>query len=204
MNAKKQETFEKAKLEILNYVITFCTNTIYDGDKYIPPFTPGSGFASGWGTTSNPPLGSLVRLMAAPVTKWYLSWLIEIDNNQPGYIRYLLKSIEDGSTSWWTNVGIYYMPLEMSDKFPQWKFNDKQYQFWDKWKKAARWEEVYILIPIRPIFKGTDVTLELRKKFSKDIVGCKTYHNWDKLTIREMREFIRQTAAEIKRLNTQI
>ncbi len=96
------------------------------------------------------------------------------------------------------------MPLEMSDKFPQWKFNDKQYQFWDRWKKAARWEEVYILIPIRPIFKGTDVTLELRKKFSKDIVGCKTYHNWDKLTIREMREFIRQTAAEIKRLNTQI
>ena len=48
------ETFEKAKLEILNYVITFCTNTIYDGDKYMPPFTPGSGFTYGGGFTSNP------------------------------------------------------------------------------------------------------------------------------------------------------
>ena len=113
------ETFEKAKLEILNYVIIFCTNTIYDGDKYMPPFTPGSGFTSGSSFTSNPPLGSLIRLMAAPFTKWYLSWLIEIDNKQSGYLKYLLKSIEDGSLSWWENVGVYYMPLELSDQFPQ-------------------------------------------------------------------------------------
>ncbi|WP_348725678.1 hypothetical protein [Parabacteroides goldsteinii] len=192
------ETFEKAKLEILNYVIIFCTNTLYDGDKYMPPFTPGSGFTSGSSFTSNPPLGSLIRLMAAPFTKWYLSWLIEIDNKQSGYLKYLLKSIEDGSLSWWENVGVYYMPLELSDQFPQWKFNDKQYVFWGKWKKAAKWEKVYILIPLRPVFNELNVTLELRKRYSDDIVGCKTFPNWGKLTIREMREFIRETADKLK------
>lgn len=65
----KQETFEKAKLEILNYIISFCTITIYDEDKYMPPLRPLNGFTSGPGFTSNPPLGSLIRLMCAPVTK---------------------------------------------------------------------------------------------------------------------------------------
>ncbi|MFR9260195.1 MAG: hypothetical protein ACLVL2_03350 [Bacteroides cellulosilyticus] len=41
----KHETFSRARLEILNYVITFCTNTLYDG-KYFPPFSEGSGFES--------------------------------------------------------------------------------------------------------------------------------------------------------------
>lgn len=62
----KHETFSRARLEILNYVITFCTNTLYDG-KYFPPFSEGSGFES-VKIGGAPPIGSLVRLMAAPTT----------------------------------------------------------------------------------------------------------------------------------------
>ncbi|WP_165020149.1 hypothetical protein [Dysgonomonas sp. ZJ279] len=194
----KQETFNRARLEILNYVMTFCTNTLYDG-KCLPPFGKTCGFESG-AFADNPPIGSLVRLMAAPFTKWYLSWLLEIKEETLGYRKYLLKSVEDGSLCWWENIGLYHMPLEESDKFPHWKYNDNQFEFWDKWKKANKWEDVYVLAPLRPIFNGLSVTLDLRKKHTNDIAGSKTFCNWNKLTIREMREFIRETAKSLKRI----
>ncbi len=191
----KKETFNRAKLEILNYIITFCTNTLCSG-VYLPPFGKTSGFESS-SFLDNPPIGSLIRLMAAPFTKWYLSWLVETKEETPGYRKYLLKSVEDGSLCWWENVGLYHMPLEESDKFPQWKYNDDQFAFWDKWRKANKWEDVYILAPLRPIFDGLSVTLELRKKHTDNIVGTQTFHNWKKLTIREMRGFIRETESNL-------
>lgn len=91
----KHETFSRARLEILNYVIAFCTNTLYDG-KYFPPFSEGSGFES-VKIGGAPPIGSLVRLMAAPATKWYLSWVVDVKKEEDGkYTKCLLKSIEDG------------------------------------------------------------------------------------------------------------
>lgn len=187
----KHETFSRARLEILNYVITFCTNTLYDG-KYFPPFSEGSGFES-VNIGGAPPIGSLVRLMAAPTTKWYLSWVVDVKEEAGKYTKCLLKSIEDGSLSWWENVGYYNIPLELSDKFPSWKYNDEQFSFWDKWNKANKWENTYVLRPMRPIFESEKVTLELRKIHSNDIIGSKTFPFWKKLTIREMREFIRET-----------
>lgn len=193
---KKQETFNRARLEILNCVITFCTNTLCGG-IYIPPFNKTSGFES-TGFTESPPAGSLVRLMAAPFTKWYLSWLLETKSDADGCHKYLLKSVEDGSLGWWENVGLHHMPLEESDKFPHWKYNDEQFDFWDRWKKASKREDIYILAPLRPVFDGLSVTLKLRKKFSDDIVGCETFPNWKKLTILEMREFIQKTYNSLK------
>jgi len=190
-NLKMAETYNRARIEILNYVVAFCTTTIYDG-KNFPSFNEGNGFAS-CGIRETPPIGSLVRMMAAPFTKWYLSWVMEVKKEESGYHKYLLRSIDDGCLSWWENIGLFYMPLEHSDKFPQWKYSDKQYEFWDRWKEASKQEDVYILAALRPTFNESSVTLELRKKHSDDIVGSKTFPDWKKLTIKEMRAFIRET-----------
>lgn len=67
--------------------------------------------------------------MAAPTTKWYLSWVVDVKEEAGKYTKCLLKSTEDGSLAWWENVGYYNIPLELSDKFPSWKYNDEQFSF---------------------------------------------------------------------------
>ncbi|MBK5722574.1 hypothetical protein JGH11_17000 [Dysgonomonas sp. Marseille-P4677] len=201
--SKEKDTYNQAKIAILNYIIVFCTNTIYEENGVyrnslnLPSMHDDipKGFVSCIGCL--PKGGSLVRLVAAPLnTKWYLSWLKEYDKDRD---RYLLESIDDGSLCWWTNISLDYLPTEISDKFPHWKYTDKQFSFWDRWKKAYRWEDAYWFVPLMPLFDGKKVTLELRKKFSDERFS-KTFNDWKKLTIKEMREFVKDRELYMKDL----
>lgn len=145
-------------------------------------------FWEGYGT--KPQAGDLVSLKSAPASKWYLSWVHEIDPNN-GWPKYLLESIEDGSLCWWNNVGLnIYSRKEIRDK-PHWKWNDAQYKFNSRWMRICKKNDAYIVLPCWAVFNPTgSVTLDVRIRFTLDgYRNPKTFPNWKKVTIKEMEAY---------------
>lgn len=182
-----------ARQEILNYVITFCTKQNYgDGYSHLPD-KEHSFYSTSSDGQRKIPIGSLVRLMAAPFSKYYLSWLREIDYNDGGYsTKWLLESIEDGSLCWWENVQIWALAKEATDKFPSWQWTDQQFQFKNRWINAChKKRDAYITLPCFPEFtEDNGVTLRLRTRFglSDDNPEIR-FDNWKKVKTSEMLEF---------------
>lgn len=86
----------RARLEILFWITQFFTNKYYGGDSF--GFKdPKNSFHSI--NEREIPIGSLVLLSSAPVSKWYISWLRDkkpLNESKPkGMMNYLLESIED-------------------------------------------------------------------------------------------------------------
>lgn len=182
-----------ARQEILNYIITFCTKSNYgDGYSHLPDVEHSFYSTSSDGKRSIP-IGSLVRLMAAPFSKYYLSWLREIQHNDGGYsTRWLLESIEDGTLCWWENVQIWALPKEATDKFPSWQWTDKQFAFNKKWSNAChKKRDAYIILPCPPKFHDDgSVTLALRTRFGiNDKRPEKKFDNWKKVLVKDMLKF---------------
>jgi len=138
-------------------------------------------------------VGDLVSLQSAPVSKWYLSWLKEIDPND-GWPKYLLESIEDGALCWWGNVGLSYYDRERIDN-PIWHWDDAQYAFDDRWRKVCRRNNAYIVLPIIPDFHGDgSVTLDVRIRFGlSDFHNPKTFKNWKRVTMKMMDEYYKES-----------
>lgn len=193
MPKAKPDSYNRAKIEILNYILTFFTcksyHTVISPDK-------DRVFKS---DLSEPaPVGTLVILTSAPFTKYYLSWLVEIkkDDNQ-FYTQYLLKTIEDGSLCWWRNVGFDYLPLDTIEKFPQWKWSDKQFEFWERWKRACDRCDAYITLPCMPEF-GDDgsVTLSTRERYGlSDYRAEQKFDNWKTMKLKDMMAFYKSAVA---------
>lgn len=192
MKPQTQPQFNRARLEILNYIIAFCTQEHFESGERYGIFDLGHSFKSGILTDINIQIGSLVKLKSAPFSKWYLSWLIEIKDN--GYEReYLLKSIDDNSLCWWSNVSIAALPLETSDKFPSWKWNDEQFEFNDRWVRKAC-KDCYMFRPLYAEFgEDNNVTLGIREMFSNETVNSITFQNYKKVTVKQMRDFYLET-----------
>ena len=208
-----KELKNQARIEILNYIITFCTVKCFgksetvnlDSDqkvneKYL--YSLGNEEWSFHGDhfgNQDPPIGSLVMLQAAPFTKYYLGWLKEIDhNNNSFFTKYLIESIEDGDTCWWENVSVWYLPLETSNKHPNWKWTDKQFQFAKKWNNCYKKVKDYQTKPIQPKFTDDGgVILGTREKLDMppDYKPTKKFDNWKKVTTKEMLEFYNSAIA---------
>ncbi len=143
-------------------------------------------------------IGDLVSLNCAPACKWYVSWVenIKIENR----IRYwLLKSIEDDSTSWWTNIGLNIYSRERVAERPAWKWTDAQFAFNDRWMKAFnRSNSIKTAATFPKFMDDGSVILILRERYSNDLIpNPKTFPNWKKLTIKEMTKYV-QAASENK------
>jgi hypothetical protein len=199
----KQESKSLARLNILNHIVTFFTMKYFGGNTYSIGMKEHTFYTCSHNLSSNsneikeyPPIGSLCMISAAPTSIYYLSWLKDIKIGSSGCFdtEYLLESIEDGNKScWWSNVGIYYIPLETINKYPEWKWNDKQYQFKDRWYRCKKRRDEYQVLPYVPIFNDDDLSVVLRTRIKwSDINNSfteKTFDNYKKVSLKDMLEF---------------
>lgn len=194
---KKQlltETRNRSRIEILNYIISMCTFKYFTGSKYFSTGEKDKSFHGSIFDKQDPPIGSLCALGSAPNTKYYLGWLREIKPDASRYgTEYLLESIEDGSLCWWSNIQIWYLPLETTDKFPEWQWIDKQYEFLDKIRRVERKVDSYMIRITYPEFsKEGGVKISARKKFG-DVFQEKNFPNWKKVLSRDIESFLKES-----------
>lgn len=142
-----------------------------------------------------PEVGDLVAMNCAPSTKYYLSWLREINEDEYGIVRYLLESIEDGELCWWTNIGLsYYDRVRVSER-PSWKWDDDQFGFNDRWLKVCQKNDTYIVLPCQSKFDDNGgVVLDVRIRFGLDDYRNPVhFDNWKKITNKEMDKYYKNS-----------
>jgi len=156
MDKYRMKPKNKARIRILSDVLSFPTlGNLWTGE---------------W-QSQKAIVGDLVALQSAPPSKYYLSWLREIDEND-GWPRYLLESIEDGSLAWWSNVGLSFYDRERS-KSVFWHWDDEQYAFNARWMRIFR--RAYMLVACIPKFEDKSVTLSIRIRWTDMIIKSKTF-----------------------------
>lgn len=143
--------------------------------------------------------GDLISLSSAPESKWYLSWVCEIDRYEHAS-RYLLESIEDGKLCWWENVGISVYDRKRVSERPKWKWSDKQFAFQDRWQRVCNKNDAYIVLPKMAVFgEDNSVTLGVRIRFNwSDFTDLKTFSNWKKVTIKLMDAYYKDCEKKYK------
>jgi len=176
------DTYENAKLAILNEVLSF--PTIRDKD---------------WHEDRKPVPGSLVCMSCAPVSKWYLSWVVETKLHEHGFHEYLLESIEDQSLCWWNNVSINVYNPKRVREMPNWRWTDKQFSFVSKWNRVLKSEDAYNVLPAGTTFyeDSNSVTIALRERWGglrdHDVFKySETFDNWKKTTRQMLKDFYRR------------
>ena len=185
---KKADTFNRARMQILNRMISFGIMVDYRM-MYQTPTVKEYVFIN-----DTPPIGALCSPTMVSDSKWYLSWLIEINPNGrmgEGCHEYLLKSIEDGQLCWFYNCQIMHLPIEKSEQNPSWKWSDKQFEFADKWKRVGKYRDEYITLTVQPMFnKDGSVILSTRERYSlSNYTPQRKFDNWKKVSRKEMIDF---------------
>lgn len=160
----------KSKIEILSYISNICLN----------------GFVRKFNLSQDPISGDLIALTMCNSSEWYLSWYINNDGD-----NHILKSIETGKIARWSNVGLQVFDRETLEKFPNWKWTDKQHEFNDKWFKAFKRSDKFDFKPMLAHFEDKKVTLKIRQSFSNEIEVQKTFDNWKILKINTMVKWIK-------------
>lgn len=189
---------ERARLMILHYITQFSlSHTFGDGRAY-------GGLLSGAFHVDHSyrdvRVGDLIALSSAPVSKFYLGWLLDTREKPPGWPEFLLESIEDGSQCWWGNVGVTYMNRETVAAHPEWRWDDKQHAFNDRWKRACyRQRDAYIYLPMMAEFDGMSVKLGIRVRHNFSTSRkYETYPDWRKVKTADMLAFYDQAEMELK------
>lgn len=187
---KKKDTYNRSRMMINEFIVNLCAKSYSRDGRMMPEFDEDKyGFM---GTVlcddkNEPPLGSLCRLIAAPSTKYYLSWY---QGKMDGEIY--LKSIEDHTVCRWSNVGVQYIPLNLTDRYPQFKYSDKQFKLHERWECIVR-QQNYWMVPMWSEFDNEtgEVTITIRWKF-KDARIERKFASWETLTDEEMKSFAKE------------
>lgn len=174
--------------QIMHHITSFGLTLSFDGGGKLPgrvTFTPEE-------TRGTVCPGDLVSLSSAPVSEWYLSWVVEFDAND-GYPRYLLESIETGKLCWWHNVSVHYMDRQQLADFPHWRWTDRQWAFKDRWWKVCyKRYDAYLTLPLFPVFgdDGLSVTLGTRKRWNEPHDSpSRRFVDFRKVTMKMMEDF---------------
>jgi len=179
-------TRNRARIEILNYIINFATTTYYDEHRNISQ--------KDWSFESvkSEALrdGDLVRISAAPFTKWYLSWFKEIRLHDNGWHEFLLESIEDGGLCWWSNVSLVrFSPIKVKD-MEHWKWDDNQWDFADKVKKVL--SKYYSINYYPPEFKEDgSVEVKGRYRWTQEHTESIKYPDYKKVLLKDLVAFFK-------------
>lgn len=193
----------RGRLEILNYIITFCTKDSWN--KSLSTLDLEHTFTS----NRMPPVGALVKLTSAPPTKWYLGWYVAyIPATKDHWEQHLIESIDDGTLCRWHNVGLSQLPIETVNKYPSWRWTDQQFTFNDKVIKAHRHSENNYVFRIWPNFGENKVEIPLRKRHlgapykEEEVVHTITLTDkeWKKISIKALTELLNiEIKKELKR-----
>lgn len=172
-------TMALARTEILSEVLSF-------------PTIPGRWIGDVT-RSMEPVIGDLVSLYSCRPNKFYLSW---VEGVRPETGEYLLRSIEDGSESWWSNVGFNIYSRDLVRENPQWKWTDSQFAFFEKCKAACSNVNHIYIRPKTPIFHengavtlDVDIYMELTQ-----FDHPKKFNEWEKLTGKQLESYYREAA----------
>lgn len=192
--SKKKETYNRSRMMINEFIVNLCAKQYCSDGSIMPDFGDDKrGFMGSYlcGEGYEPPIGSLCRLMAAPSTKFYLSWYRGKKDGE-----FYLQSIEDHTVCRWSNVGLQYLPLQLTEGKPQFNYSDRQFKFQDRWEKIVK-EQNYWMVPMWSEFSDdtTEVTITIRWKFKDTRIG-RTFPSWEVLTDEEMKAFAKEVEAQ--------
>lgn len=168
----------RARACILHYITQFCLTNIYsDGRRH------GGLHGFSDGLRGEAQVRDLVAMSSAPISEWYLAWVIEVEQLSGGK-RFLLESIDTGRQGWWSNIGTPYLERDLVAENPEWRWTDKQFGFWDRWRNVCKQRDAYMTLPTRPVFGvGCAVTIGTRTRFGFDeYCPNKTFPDWRKVT----------------------
>lgn len=137
--------------------------------------------------------GDLVSMNFASASKWYLSWVREIETLRYGGKKYLLESVDDQSLCWWSNISLnIYNRDEIS---PMWHWDDNQYAFNRRWKKVCfNWNDAYIVLPVHCTFfdsHSVEISVKIRHNLSEFKNSIK-FDNYKKVTMKMMDKFYKE------------
>lgn len=170
----------RARISILSELLSFPTINQKDWDSFSEEYAR---------------VGDLVSLSSAPESKWYLSWVVDIDGSK-GYMRYLLESIEDESLCWWENVGLNIYNREKIKDRSIWKWTDDQFTFYDRWLKVARKNDAYMVMPRLPKFNedgSVEMSVYRRHDFESKFSNNRVFEKWKKVTMKVMDEYYKDS-----------
>ena len=189
---------ERARLMILHYIMELSLSRTFGDGKTYGGLVSCAFTVDGSRRDVRP--GDLIALQSAPVSKFYLGWLLDTREISPGWPEYLLESIEDGSQCWWSNVGVMYMNRETVAEHPEWRWDDRQHSFNDRWMRACfRQRDAYIYLPMMAEFDGLMVKLGVRVRHNFTAERkYKTFDDWRKVKVNDMLKFYDQAEAELK------
>lgn len=224
MSGDKQNSYTRAFRVIINYIISSATTNAFYGDddgkaKKYPGYV--AFYPDGYLEDSpdrRAKVGDLVRLGSViRPNEWYLSWYMgetkHYYKNEDGTIEdenryestYLLKSIETGNLCNWSNVSLAYFDRKTLEDFPSWKWNDRQFEFNDKWMHICEVEkDAYLIRPLYAEFgEGYEVTLGTRQRWnhSNPYLPKKTFPDYRKVTKTIMADFYDECVANEPRSN---
>lgn len=196
---KKQPTYVRAHAAMMDYLLSFATSTVVEGDDSDYPRLMGglTGFVNeGILSGKKAVAGDLVLMQSAPASKWRLSWLVE----RVGGDLYLCASVIDRELCNWSNVRVAYLHRPTLKQHPEWRWDDDQFAFDDRWMKACKRHDPYIYRPLSADFGDDGVaTIGVRCRFSRDAAYTTVQvPNWRKITQRDMAGIYLALVAEHK------
>lgn len=191
-------TYRRAYAEMLDYILQFASNKAVEAN----------GKRHSLGISSNPAFlvldygnqyilqpGDLVLVTAANTHKFRLSWFLDQRKlGMQGDFEYLLKSVQDGEECWWSNIGLCLFTREKLS--PTWRWDDEQFAFYDRWRKACMEQDAYIYLPKLPEFDGDMVTLRTRVRHSiSDFSPGVWLVNWKNATVSSLASYYQELVA---------
>lgn len=183
---KKEETYNRSRMMINEFIVNLCAKHYCSDGSLMPDFSEDRyGFVGAYPVSEEKlPVGALCRLIAAPSTKYYLSWYLGKKDGE-----FYLQSIEDHEVCRWSNIGLQYIPIELTKDCPQFKYSDRQFKFHDLWDKIVR-NQNYWMVPMWSKFDDEtgEVILAIRWKF-KDTRIERKFPSWEDVTVDQMKAF---------------
>ena len=184
----------RGSIEALAYVMNFSVGVNYGA---------GVSLASeSWrniGDHETPRVDDLVSVTMAEPSVWCIGWLVDYDPGLTGRYgrRFRVENLIDRRIAWWANIGL--RVFDKAREFPQWRWNDHQFAFDRRWRRALF---PYTVRSRRTVFDGNAVTVSAGQYWSNgradDIIESASFDDFRKLKLADLRDTAGKLEARIQ------